>query len=207
MLVECAVCQAIVDGAEHGSYTFEERHEGEPIGLYVKLHLLSCPRCQAPAVAFEESDWQGGPWGYGGRVFPADDKRLGSEIPEPIRVAHEEARRCFKARAYTATAIMCRKTLEGICVEHGVKVGNLKSALDGLQKQRIIEGRLFEWADNLRLVGNDAVHDVGVTVSAEDARDVLDFTEALIGYVFTLRDKFEAYKARKGAAIGASATT
>ena len=92
---------------------------------------------------------------------------------------------------------MCRKTLEGICVEHGTKGGNLVSALKELKDKGIIEIRLFEWADALRISGNEAAHDVNVTISAEDARDILEFTNALLEYVFTFRDKFEEFKNRR----------
>ena len=37
----------------------------------------------------------------------------------------------------------------------------------------IIEKRLYEWADALRTVGNEAAHDVGADVSRDDARDLL----------------------------------
>lgn len=45
--------------------------------------------------------------------------------------------------------------------------------------------------------GNEAAHDVNVTISAEDARDILEFTNALLEYVFTFRDKFEEFKKRR----------
>jgi hypothetical protein len=102
---------------------------------------------------------------------------------------------------------MCRKVLEGICATHGVKARGLVSQLKELQTRGVIDGRLYEWADGLRIAGNEAVHDVNVTVSAEDSRDALEFTEALINYVITLHDKFEAYKARKTEpAVNAAAT-
>jgi hypothetical protein len=62
-----------------------------------------------------------------------------------------------------------------------------------------IEGRLLEWAEALRNFGNEAAHDVGVTISAQDAKDIMTFTEALIEYVFTYRDQFERFKKRRTA--------
>jgi len=66
-----------------------------------------------------------------------------------------------------------------------------------MKKQGIIESRLFEWADTLRISGNEAVHDLAVTVPADDARDILEFTNALLEYMFTFKDKFEQYKKRQ----------
>jgi hypothetical protein len=98
---------------------------------------------------------------------------------------------------------MCRKTLEGLCAEHNVTGKNLVQALRELKEQNIIEQRLYEWADALRISGNEAAHDVSVTVTAEDARDILEFTNALLEYVFTFRDKFEAFKERQAQRRGA----
>src|ERR1035438_1505377 len=128
-------------------------------------------------------------WESAIRVYPPQDKRLGRSIPTPIRQSYREAVLCFKTKAFTASAIMCRKTLEGLCVEHGVKAGNLSRSLKELKEKGLIEGRLLEWAEALRNFGNEAAHDVRVTISAQDAKDIIVFTEALLEYVFTYRDQ------------------
>lgn len=92
---------------------------------------------------------------------------------------------------------MCRKTLEGICIEHKIKEKNLKASLKKMKEQGIIESRLFEWADTLRISGNEAVHDLNITVAPDDARDIIEFTNALLEYVFTFKDKYEQYKKRQ----------
>lgn len=89
---------------------------------------------------------------------------------------------------------MCRKTLEGICAEHGVKGNDLVKSLKDLKDKGIIENRLYEWADALPISGNEAAYDVNATISSEDAQDVLEFTNALLEYIFTFRDKFEELK-------------
>ena len=92
---------------------------------------------------------------------------------------------------------MCRKTLEGIAKEHGVTSNNLVGALKEMRDKGIIENRLYEWADALRTSGNEVAHDVDITISAQDAKDILEFTNALLEYVFTFREKFEKWKARR----------
>jgi hypothetical protein len=122
-------------------------------------------------------------------------------VPKPIQQAFTEARTCFRSKAFTAAAIMCRKTLEGICSAHGVRSsGALAAQLNKLKENGVIENRLFEWAEELRTMGNEAAHGVEFVVSQEDARDTLEFTEALIEYVFTYRDKFESFKQRRAKA-------
>jgi len=99
---------------------------------------------------------------------------------------------------------MCRKTLEGVCSEHGVKSGTLAAQLKKLKENGVIEGRLFEWAEALRTIGNEAAHGVEFVVSPEDAQDTLEFTEAMIEYVFTYRDKIESFKKRRAKASSPS---
>jgi hypothetical protein len=60
-----------------------------------------------------------------------------------------------------------------------------------------IDERLYEWADMLRDAGNDAAHDVNVTVSETDATDFLEFTNAIVDYLFSYRDRFDKFKARR----------
>ncbi len=92
---------------------------------------------------------------------------------------------------------MYRKTLEGVCQQHGMSASNLKASLANLKEKGVIEGRLFEWADELRLAGNEAAHDVNVEVQSRDAGDTIEFTKALLEYVYTFREKFEEFKERR----------
>jgi hypothetical protein len=61
---------------------------------------------------------------------------------------------------------------------------------------------LLNWAHGVRLVGNEAAHDVETAVSPEDARDILEFTEALLMYVFTLDAKYRSFETRRSKRIG-----
>ena len=92
---------------------------------------------------------------------------------------------------------MCRRSLEGLCRSQGVQSGNLDSKLKKLAEQRVIDARLAEWAHGIRVVGNEAAHDTDTELSKEDAKDALDFTEALLTYVFVLNERFAAFSARR----------
>jgi hypothetical protein len=191
MLLECDHCQAIVDAELLEAYDVHDA-----IAPSFRISFAKCPRCSSPFLATQEEDFPEG-WQHPQRLYPSEESPTSSALPKPIREAVEEANRCLRVRAYTAAAIMCRKALEGICVEHGVKERNLSKSLEEMRDKGIIEKRLFDWADALRISGNEAAHDVYVTVSAEDARDILDFTNALTEYVFTFRDKFETFQKRR----------
>ena len=190
MILECSHCEAIVEAEELFSYV--DNDPEDPPG---KWTFVKCPRCTLPMVAVQ-ADFGDGNF-TPTRVYPAQNKELGLSVPKLIREAYKEAAACFRSKAFTASAIMCRKALEGLCVEHGVKERGLAASLKKLKQNGVIEARLFEWAEALRILGNEAAHGVSTSISRQDALDILEFTEALVEYVFTYRDKFELFKKRR----------
>ena len=194
MLVECTTCEAFVDGEVLANYTRWDEGSGMA-GVY---SFLKCPRCSEPFVVLQMDDGMGPDnWSEPYRLYPPTEMGVSLAIPSSLRSAYGEARSCFRIKAYTATAIMCRKTLEGIADESKITSRNLVTALKEMKDKGIIENRLYEWADALRISGNEAAHGVNSQISREDARDILEFTHALPEYVFTFQEKFEQFKQRK----------
>jgi hypothetical protein len=74
---------------------------------------------------------------------------------------------------------------------------SLAVQLKKLKENGVIENKLFEWAEELRAMGNEAAHGVESTIPGDDAKDMLEFTEALLEYVFTYRHKFEEFQKRR----------
>ena len=192
MLLECKNCSAKVDAILLANY--ETKEEGS--GLPLKYSFLRCPQCAEPFLAYQ-IDYELFGWDEGVRLFPPQEKQIYPKLPEPIKNSYNEALSSFKAKAYTACTIMCRKTLEGICSVHGVKAKNLAAAIKEMKTKGIIESRLFEWAEALRISGNSAAHDVDATISMQDAKDILEFTNALLEYIFTFKDKFNEFISRR----------
>jgi hypothetical protein len=194
MLLHCSRCSATVDAKVAGSYAISD-HDSM---LRVHYTLSQCPTCAEPLLSSEVEDYDG-TYETPVVLFPTDEGGLAGHVPESVEVSFSEARACFKAKAYTACAIMCRKALEGLCASLDVRTGSLKEKLEKLKENGLIEEQLFKWANALRLFGNDAAHDVSITIQLEDARDTLEFTRALIEYVFTYRVQFEAFEKRRAA--------
>jgi hypothetical protein len=55
----------------------------------------------------------------------------------------------------------------------------------------------FEWSDLMRAAGNEAAHGVGLSIEQADAKDILEFTNAIMDYLFSFRDRFEEFKKRR----------
>lgn len=196
MILECASCDALVDTKSEGSYVSVNPEDM----IQSKYTLAKCPNCWDPMVAVEESfgpDREGPHWEKPVRLYPPRASTLASSFPASVREAYDEARKCYRAKAFAAGAIMCRKCLEAMCHEHGVAERNLARGLEKLKDQEVIEARLFEWGEALRIAGNEAAHDVSTSISPEDAKDLLEFTEALLQYVFTFRERFDDFMKRR----------
>lgn len=205
LIVDCPHCETSVAA---GLIAEAEDHSDEDFDF--KYQLVSCPRCGEVLLTVREhvqvgdDEWE---WDKPVRVYPPRDKTLSYQVPASIRDAFDEATRCFRARCFTAATIMCRKALEGVVQERGSKERNLSASLKELHQTGVIDDRLFEWSELLRVTGNDAAHGVDVQVPREDAEDALHFTEAIADYIFVFRARFDRFKARRDKVKGASRRT
>jgi len=140
---------------------------------------------------------------YGGgledwQVYPSK-KRLDGNVPHAIREAFDEAVLCQRVHAFTAATIMCRRAIEIVCSEEGVKNGSLQDRLKKLLADKKIDNRLYDWADALRSIGNDAAHEPDYRASKEDATDAIEFAQAFIEQIFVIEKKFKEFLARRTA--------
>lgn len=159
-----------------------------------------CRRCNGPFLVREAL------WGVPGEfetvteevvLYPVSGGPKIEGVPDSIGRAVAQAHRSRDTASYDACALMCRRALEALCKTLSANGKDLAQRLGDLKANGHIDSRLLDWAHSVRLVGNEAAHDVDTGVTAEDARDILEFTEALLMYVFTLDAKFRAFEARR----------
>lgn len=130
-------------------------------------------------------------------LFPTEKKLPLDGVPVTIRSAHDQAVRSFSASLFEPSVLMCRKCLEATCKALNAKGRDLNARLKSLCDGGHIDSRLLNWAHEIRLLGNEAAHDPDIKVTKRDARDVLDFTESILIYVFSLTSRFEAFRSRR----------
>lgn len=203
----CPNCNAIVETKIVGSYWVEigagraiDIMEASDIAYTAYVyHLSKCPRCENPFLT--ESEYYIIPAEVEAfqdckLLYPSDNKFIADKLPLSVQKSYHNAKQSYKAGLYEPAAIMCRKCLEAICSEKGIVKGNLQNKIEKLKQENIIDNKLFEWADKLRIIGNDAAHDIEVNITMEDASDSIEFIEALLSYVFILNKKFEDFQKR-----------
>lgn len=177
---------------------FDQLDPGED-GLHIARYSIAfCPKCGGVflhvAATSEPSDLP-----YEAMLFPTSNRRDVSGLPEPVRRAFLSAQSCFDTGNFEPCAVMSRKCIEAVCVFLGVTEGSLAKRLRTLRDSGRIWPKLYEWADQLRLVGNDAAHDLDIRISKQDAVDGMDFVEAILLNVFELERRFQDFSARRDA--------
>lgn len=196
VLIECNTCSATVDAKIIGERVYGPDDRDDPR----QIVLLECPVCESPLLGWSELEpTEAGNWGFrtASRIWPVpNNTNLHHTIPEEVRRALTDAKKCFDAGVYTATAVMCGKAIESICRE---KTG-LKTIVKGLERMKAqsdIDDRLWNWADALRKERNLGAHATGHQTDREDAEDILAFAVAICEYVYVLTEQYKEYMARK----------
>jgi hypothetical protein len=117
---------------------------------------------------------------------------------QDIRDTFQEARTCFQGELYTSSLVMCRKTIEMLCLYFKIEDPyKLHGKLTRMREKDIIDNKFYEWANALKSFGDEAVH-TSEKFSKEDAQDILDFTYALVEYCIDFDYKFQQLLERRG---------
>ncbi|MCI0338546.1 MAG: DUF4145 domain-containing protein [Acidobacteria bacterium] len=110
-----------------------------------------------------------------------------SNIPQPIVDALEEAITCHSCAAYTASAIMIRKSLEELCREKNAQGKRLVDQIKDIGSKIILPNDLINGIDNLRLLGNDAAHvelKYYDKIDKEEVEVGIEFTKEILKAVY-----------------------
>ena len=196
-LIDCPYCHARATGEVCGN-AYQEDSESERS----RFLLLRCPTCGNLLVAREEFLQRGeleepDVWSDAERIWPLPAFDVAGCVPELIRNSLEEADRCLRAGAFTASVVMTGRALEALCRHYQTKSQNLGQGLKELLDKEIIDKRLFEWGEALRVHRNLAAHATGEKFSHDEVRDLFQFAVAICDYVFVLTEKFQQFMKRK----------
>ena len=125
-------------------------------------------------------------------VYPISHKTVTEEIPQPIKSEFEEANLCFAVEAYRACTSMCETALEALWREQKA------SGILDLKNKGIISPQLYDRANEVRLWGNVAKHElVADVVAKEDAEQLLAYVDALLNAVYVEPKRFDNLKQKR----------
>lgn len=112
-----------------------------------------------------------------------------TQIAEDFRAAKENL---FEGRPKPA-AIMARTVLDQVMKDVGAQGRSLWEKIAFLEQEHKITPDMKEWADTVRAIGNEAVHDYS-PVAPKDAEQAVSFTEMLLTYLYTLPAKVKQHR-------------
>ncbi|MBD2276945.1 DUF4145 domain-containing protein [Aphanizomenon flos-aquae] len=202
--VRCGHCgnKTLMKVISEGEYTttFLDDRE-EKYYHYRDVQTLLCPNCEKFNVILEEFNTFDSVYESRNTSFLYPHlKEFANKSRETRNIinTYREARNCLDANLCTASVVMCRKTMEMLCLYFKIEhPDNLHGKLARMRDEEIIDNKFYEWANHLKSFGNEAVH-TSEQFSGKDAQDILDFTYALVEYCIDFNDKFENLLERRG---------
>lgn len=187
-------------GAEHetiivsGSHTFN----GQTYSRVLYM-LLKCAGCYRAGLAKVHDN---------GRVvdgvlewfFPAPVERaqLPSEVPPGIQAEYREAEICASVDAWRAASGMLRSTLEKTLKDNGYTKGTLEAKIDEAAADGIItESRRKRAHEDIRVLGNDVLHDEWREVTEEEVTAAHHYLQRILEDFYDDRQSVLAILAAK----------
>lgn len=131
-------------------------------------------------------------------TFPKFEEKVApTHTPPDIARLYKQAASANSRQEFEAAGFLYGKVLE-------VSIKQLDSAIAGplakrveiLSQKGILSADLTNWAHEIRIIRNDAVHEIEQP-NAEDVVAIAEFTEAFLLVVYTMREKYKARQSKK----------
>lgn len=203
VIEECRFCGNKTKLDIVGSHSIDQEMEyfneeiGEEISEWISNTtwlMLKCCVCDNISLGSTYVDMSLGSRGleFNSIVFPM--KTYDSfHMPKEIYNAYEVA---LKARYLDGALCLLslRRTLEIICKQQGEIKGDLVVKVQNLANRGILPSVLKDASDILRKLGNEAAHGDDKNFDKSQVNQMINFTEAIIDYIYILPDKINKMK-------------
>ncbi len=119
--------------------------------------------------------------------------------PEEVGRFWLQAKRNLVDENWDAAAVMARSSLQIALRNNNAEGSTLKQEINDLAAKGILPPIMKEWADNVRELGNESAHPKPgqPPVDKRDAKDIVNFLDFLLEYLYTLPHKIEQYRKRE----------
>lgn len=198
-IITCPFC------LEEGNFEVEHRATKKKPNSKKSLNFdtLRCGNCTGYVMVL----WSAGElWGdglYGLRVLPWPIRleKHPEHWPEAVGRFWVQAHRSAKDENWDAAAVMVRSALQAALRDREAAGNSLKQEIDDLAGRGVLPPHMKEWAHELRELGNESAHpELSSTQSvAADVRDVIEFLDFLLKYLYNLPHEIQEYRERRKA--------
>jgi len=156
-----------------------------------------CETCNQAAMFIREDMGDGFDKDSYYRLWPPHDRHIGFLLPGVVRTSYEEAVACETSKAWIACVVMVGRALEAICHEYDPKTKTLFGTLKAMLANGVISQELYDWANELRVIRNYGAHATSEPITRQDAKEALDFLQAILEIMYELRPKFKQMQSRR----------
>lgn len=126
--------------------------------------------------------------------------RCPEHTPEVLERLFLQASNALKRGDADASGAMSRKVLDNstqqLLAEDAAKDRTINARIDALAEKGMLTSELAQWAHEIRLSGNDAVHDLD-PYTIDEAGELLTFVELYLTYIYTLPGRLEERRRRR----------
>jgi hypothetical protein len=132
------------------------------------------------------------PWPIGKAIpsenWPSAVQRYWTQAHESLRVGN-----------WDAAVVMARSALQFTMRDKGATKGTLYAEIEDLANKGTLHPLMKEWSHEVRELGNDSAHPdpQAPPTDPENARDIVQFLDLLLGYLYDLPKHISDYRQRK----------
>jgi len=205
--IVCGYCRTAVEANRISKAVEVERWDEPPgfgaFGIVVGATYL-CPRpeCRGPSLVFMRFRREMADTSSRGIVgqLPRGKALPMEGLPEDVESDRDEAWSCFYGDDVRAAVIMGRAAIQRAVRTLNAEGKGLKAEIADLFSKGVITRLLKEWADEVRIAGDEAAHpDMLGKLEREEAEASMEFMDAFLNHALALPAKRDALKAaRKG---------
>ncbi len=187
---------------ERGNFSLAHHEEKKkPSGNKIlNFDTLECGNCRGYVLVF----WSASSYGFKFHDFfvlpwPNKPEEFPEHWPPTVGRFWLQAHRSILEENWDAAAVMARSAMQAALRDQGAAGNNLKQEIDDLSGQGLLPPLMREWSHALRQLANESAHPDSdqPPVDPEDAKDILEFLDFLLEYLYNLPNEIAKYRARK----------
>ncbi len=198
--IACAFC------GEKGNFELAYHGEKKKPNTDKKLNfdLYQCRNC----MGFVHILWSANEFGFGRGLYgmkvlpwPLEAKPEPSENwPEGVKRFWIQAHDSLTHENWDAANVMARSAVQFVVRDKKAKDTRLKDQINDLVATGVLHPLMKDWADEVRLLANESAHPeapIPADATPPDSRDIVNFMDLLLLYLYDLPKQIENYRQRK----------
>lgn len=200
--ITCAFC------GEKGNFerAFHEHKQKPNSSKRLNFDVYKCKNCMGFVhVLWSAGEFSSGlrglhafkilPWAIG-KVEPSEN------WPDDVQRYWTQAKESLKGESWDAAAIMARSALQVTMRDKGAEGKNLWGEIENLASKGILPPLMKDWSHEIRELGNDSAHPdpKAPPTDPQDARDIVEFLDLLLLYLYDFPKQISEYRKRHGEA-------